>query len=73
MYKYVAVEKDTPDVRRVWGTGNTNVEAKLQCEIALREKLLGKLKAGCSVGFINTDRYVILSENEFQTIAKTIS
>ena len=57
--KYIAVEKITPDVPRAWGEGKTDIEARLQCEIALREKLLGKLKRGCIINFINTDLYKI--------------
>jgi|5B_taG_2_1085324.scaffolds.fasta_scaffold416728_1 hypothetical protein len=59
MIKYIAVEKITPDIPRAWGTGKNNIEAKLQCEIALREKLLKKLEGGCSVGFIDTSLYII--------------
>ena len=73
MCKYIAVEKNTPDVPRAWGEGKTDVEAKLQCEIALREKLLGKLERGCSVGWIDTNRYVVLSEGEFKHMEKTVS
>jgi len=43
MYRYIGVEKDTPDFPRVWGEGKTHTEARLNCEIALREKLLGKI------------------------------
>tara|TARA_R110002050_G_scaffold110971_1_gene223810 strand:- start:79 stop:273 length:195 start_codon:yes stop_codon:yes gene_type:complete len=60
MIKYIAVEKNTPDIPRVWGEGKTDIEAQLQCEIALREKLLSKLERGCSVRFIDTDHYVII-------------
>ena len=60
MSKYIAVEKATPDVPRVYGIGATDIEAKLQCEIALREKLLGKLKAGCSVDWVHTELYLIV-------------
>ena len=42
MIKYIAAERDTPDVPRVWGEGKTDLIARLQCEIALREKLIGK-------------------------------
>ena len=60
MYKYIAVEKNTPDIPRAWGEGKIEIEAQLQCEIALREKLLGKLQAGCSLGWININRYKII-------------
>ena len=43
MIRYIGVEKDTPDFPRVWGEGKTHTEARLNCEIALREKLLGKI------------------------------
>jgi len=59
IYKYIAFEKITPDIPRVWGEGATEIEAKLQCEIALREKLLFKLKGGCTAGAINTNLYII--------------
>ena len=42
MIRYIAAERDTPDVPRAWGEGKTDLIARLQCEIALREKLIGK-------------------------------
>jgi hypothetical protein len=38
MIKYIAVEKDTPDIPRAWGEGKTDLIARYNCEIALREK-----------------------------------
>ena len=31
MIKYIAVEKDTPDVPRAWGEGETDLIARYQC------------------------------------------
>jgi hypothetical protein len=39
MIKYIAYEKDTPDVPRAWGEGETDLIARYQCEIALRTHL----------------------------------
>ena len=61
--KYIAVEKDTPDVPRAWGEGETDLIARYQCEIALREKLLGKIKRGCQEGFAQTHLYIIKEVN----------
>jgi len=73
-YKYIAVEKMTPDIPRVWGEGAKEIEAKLQCEIALREKLLFKLKGGCTEGAINTNLYIIKKDKpEIKTITKETS
>ena len=66
MIKYIAAERDTPDVPRVWGEGKTDLIAKLQCEIALREKLIGKLERGCTEGVCSTHRYFIESETEYK-------
>ena len=66
MIKYIAAERDTPDVPRVWGEGKTDLIARLQCEIALREKLIGKLERGCTEGVCSTHRYFIESETEFK-------
>ena len=66
MIKYIAVEKDTPDVPRAWGEGKTDLVARYQCEIALREKLIGKLERGCQEGFAHTSMYFIESETEFK-------
>ena len=59
MVTYIAVEKDTPDVARAWGEGETELIARYQCEIALREKLIGKLERGCQEGFAMTHLYII--------------
>ena len=66
MIKYIAAERDTPDVPRVWGEGKTDLIARLQCEIALREKLIGKLERGCTEGVCSPLRYFIESEAEFK-------
>jgi hypothetical protein len=66
MIKYIAAERDTPDVPRAWGEGKTDLIARLQCEIALREKLIGKLERGCQEPFAQTHRYFIESEAEFK-------
>jgi len=63
MIKYIAVEKDTPDVPRAWGEGKTDLVARYQCEIALREKLLGKIERGCQEGFAQTHLYIIKRED----------
>ncbi len=61
--RYIAVEKDTPDVPRAWGEGKTDLIARYQCEIALREKLLGKIERGCQEQYAQTHLYVIRKEN----------
>ena len=66
MIKYIAAERDTPDVPRAWGEGKTDLIARYQCEIALREKLIGKLERGCQEGFAHTSMYFIESETEFK-------
>ena len=59
MIKYIAVQNDTPDVPRAWGEAQTHDEAVLQCEIAIREKYLGKLSRGY-IGPLNiNERYKI--------------
>tara|TARA_R110000824_G_scaffold13346_1_gene58198 strand:- start:56 stop:232 length:177 start_codon:yes stop_codon:yes gene_type:complete len=49
MIKYIAVQKDTPNFARAWGEAKTHEEAILQCEIAIREKYLGKLSVAIMV------------------------
>ena len=66
MIRYIAVEKATPDIPRVWGDGKTDLVARLQCEIALREKLVGKLERGCTEGVCLPHRYFIESETEYK-------
>ena len=44
MIKYIAVQTLTPDVPRAWGSGDTHDTARLNCEIAIREKYLGKYR-----------------------------
>ena len=70
MYRYIGVEKDTPDFPRVWGEGKTHTEARLQCEIALREKLLGKIARGCSETLAQPERYIIKEDKEKKKIRK---
>ena len=62
MIKYIAAERNTPDVPRAWGEGKTDTIARLQCEIALREKLIGKLESGCQEPFAQTHLYFIEPE-----------
>ncbi len=62
MIKYIAVEKETPDIPRAWGEGKTDLIARYQCEIALREKLIGKLETGCQEPFAMTHLYIIKLE-----------
>ena len=64
MIKYIAAERNTPDVPRVWGDGKTNLIARYQCEIALREKLIGKLERGCQEAFAQTHLYFIELETK---------
>ena len=66
MVKYIAAERNTPDVPRAWGEGKTDLIARLQCEIALREKLIGKLERGCQEAFAHTSIYFIESETEYK-------
>ena len=44
----------------------TDTIARLQCETALREKLIGKLERGCTEGVCTPLRYFIESEAEFK-------
>jgi len=73
MIKYIAVEKDTPNIPRAWGEGETDLIARYQCEIALREKLLGKIKRGCQEGFAQTHLYIIKPEPNIQPKPKQLS
>jgi len=66
LIKYIGAERNTPDIPRVWGEGKTDLIARLQCEIALREKLIGKLERGCTEGACATHRYFIESETEYK-------
>ena len=66
MIKYIAAERDTPDVPRAWGEGETDLIARLQCEIALREKLIGKLERGCQEPFAQTHLYIIKPESNIK-------
>ena len=64
MIRYDAIDKD--GISRVYGFGETNYEAYIQCEIALREKLIGKLERGCQEAFAHTSIYFIESETEYK-------
>jgi|TARA_R100001480_G_scaffold137726_1_gene134750 hypothetical protein len=64
MIRYIAVEKATPDIPRVWGEGKNDLIARYQCEIALREKLVGKIERGCQETFAQTHLYVIKKEEK---------
>ena len=66
MIRYIAAERDTPDVPRAWGEGKTDLIARLQCEIALREKLIGKLERGCQEPFAQTHLYFIKPESNIK-------
>ena len=59
MIRYIAVLKDTPNCARAWGEAKTHDEAKLQCEIAIREKYLGKLSRGYNGPISIEKRYKI--------------
>ena len=63
MIRYVAVQQDTPDVARAWGEGETHDESRLQCEIAIREKYLGKLSRGYN-GPISIDKRYKIKEGK---------
>ena len=65
MIRYIAVQHDTPNVPRAWGDAKTHDEAILQCEIAIREKYLGKLSRGYG-GPLNIEkRYKIRQDKTF--------
>jgi len=64
MYRYIAVEKMTPDVPRAWGEGKTPAIAKLQCEIAIREKVLGKMERGYGMSTEIDEIYIIKQEEK---------
>jgi len=66
MFRYIAVEKATPDIPRVWGEGKSDLIARYQCEIALREKLVGKIERGCQEVFAQTHLYVIKPESNIK-------
>mgnify|MGYP003627319349 FL=1 len=63
MIKYIAVQKDTPNFARAWGEAKTHEEAILQCEIAIREKYLGKLSRGYN-GPISIDKRYKIKEGK---------
>ena len=59
MITYIAVEDDTPDCPRAWGKGETHLIAKLRCEIAIREKVLGKIGSSGNIPRALVDDYII--------------
>ena len=62
---YIAVDDNAPDFPRAWGQGETHLTAKLLCEIALREKIIGKLERGCNPRYIDlVDDYIIKEERK---------
>ena len=64
MIRYIAVQHDTPTVPRAFGEAKTHEEARLQCEIAIREKYLGKLSRGYN-GPLNIEkRYKIREQGD---------
>jgi len=63
MIRYIAVQKDTPNAARAWGEAKTHEEAILQCEIAIREKYLGKLSRGYN-GPISIDKRYKIKEGK---------
>ena len=63
MVKYIAVQHDTPDVPRAFGEAPTHDEAVLQCEIAIREKYLGKLSRGYG-GPLNIEKRYKIKESK---------
>ena len=44
--RVVAYEKNSPDIPRAWGEGETLVIAELNCEIAIRKKVIIKIESG---------------------------
>jgi len=62
MIKYIAVQTLTPDVPRAWGSGDTHDTARLNCEIAIREKYLGKLSRGYTGPLDINKRYTIIED-----------
>ena len=42
----MAYEKNSPDIPRAWGEGETLVIAELNCEIAIRKKVINKIESG---------------------------
>ena len=44
--RVVAYEKNSPDIPRAWGEGETLVIAELNCEIAIRKKVINKIESG---------------------------
>jgi len=69
MIRYVAVQQDTPDVARAWGEGKTHDESRLQCEIAIREKTLGKLSRGYQ-GRTDVDKMYVIKEDTKLKVAR---
>tara|TARA_A100001391_G_scaffold197214_1_gene176916 strand:+ start:216 stop:473 length:258 start_codon:yes stop_codon:yes gene_type:complete len=63
---YIATDSNAPDFPRAWGQGETHLIAKLRCEIAIREKVLGKIeRAGGRTPIDLVDDYVIKEDKTF--------
>ena len=60
-YNYKALDKD--GIPRVFGYGKTKLEARLQCEIALREYLLRKLNKNI---VMYPEDYIIKEDSFFE-------
>ena len=60
-YHLVAIDKD--EIPRVFGYGKTKLEARLQCEIALREYLLRKLNKNI---VMYPEDYIIKEDSFFE-------
>tara|TARA_R100000655_G_C2852266_1_gene169802 strand:+ start:195 stop:455 length:261 start_codon:yes stop_codon:yes gene_type:complete len=64
---YIATDDNAPNFPRAWGQGENHITAKLNCEIALREKILGKLERGANPNMIDlVDDYKIKECKEFE-------
>ena len=61
---YIAVDDNAPDFPRAWGQGETHLIAKLRCEIAIREKVLGKIESSGNVPCDLVDDYIIKEERK---------
>ena len=63
---YIAVDDNAPDYPRAWGQGKDHITAKLNCEIALRKKIIGKLERGNHPNMIDlVDDYIIKEDHTF--------
>tara|TARA_R100001594_G_scaffold101925_1_gene136497 strand:- start:583 stop:840 length:258 start_codon:yes stop_codon:yes gene_type:complete len=63
---YIATDNNAPDFPRAWGQGETHLIAKLRCEIAIREKVLGKIeRSGGRTPIDLVEDYVIKEDKTF--------